>query len=74
MSRVPATGGHRLAIEAARGRLSTVVDSVQERPVLLTRRGRSVAAIITMEQYEMLIAAEGRAALASSTSIDVDSL
>ncbi|MBD8205839.1 MULTISPECIES: type II toxin-antitoxin system Phd/YefM family antitoxin [unclassified Microbacterium] len=66
MTRVPAPGRgtsvHRLAIEAARGRLSTVVDSVQEHPVLLTRRGRPVAAVITMDQYEVLIAAEARAA------------
>lgn len=62
MTRAPASGrgasAHRLAIEAARGRLSTVVDSVQEQPVLLTRRGRPVAAVITMEQYEMLVATE----------------
>lgn len=51
---------HRLAIEVARGRLSTVVDGVQEQPVLLTRRGRPVAAVITVEQYEMLLAAEER--------------
>ena len=65
MTRAPASArgasAHRLAIEAARGRLSTVVDSVQEQPVLLTRRGRPVAAVITMEQYEVLRAAEGLA-------------
>jgi prevent-host-death family protein len=62
---------HRLSIEAARGRLATVVDSVREQPVLLTRRGRSVAAVITMEQYEMLIAAEGLARARDENTGDV---
>ncbi|WP_373426436.1 type II toxin-antitoxin system Phd/YefM family antitoxin [Microbacterium proteolyticum] len=44
----------RIAIEEARTRLSSVVDGACDEPVLLTRRGRAVAAIVTVEQYELL--------------------
>ncbi|KTR90782.1 hypothetical protein NS220_14995 [Microbacterium testaceum] len=49
---------HRIAIEVARARLSAVVDGVREQPVLLTRRGRPVAAVVSMEQYAALVAAQ----------------
>jgi prevent-host-death family protein len=51
----------RIPIEEARARLSSVVDGVGDEAVLLTRRGQAVAAIIPVEQYEIIRSAERRA-------------
>ena len=57
-------GMTELTVAAARARLADVVDEVRKRhcPVLLTRRGRRVAAVIDAEDLDRLLGtAEGLA-------------
>lgn len=53
-----------LTVSKARARLADVVDEarVQHAPVYLTRRGKRVAAVISADDLDLLIAAAGELA------------
>lgn len=45
----------KIAITDARGQLSSIVDSARHKPVSLTRRNQTVAAVVDSEQLAQLI-------------------
>jgi prevent-host-death family protein len=49
--------GHRWSVAAAKAELSRVVESAQERPQVIERRGKPVAVVIGVEQFEDVEAA-----------------
>jgi prevent-host-death family protein len=49
--------GHTWSLASAKAELSRVVDDAQRRPQVIERRGRPVAMVVAMEQFE-----DGRAA------------
>lgn len=44
--------GHTWSIAAAKAELSRLVDSAQRRPQVIARRGKPVAVVVAIEQFE----------------------
>jgi prevent-host-death family protein len=44
--------GHTWSIASAKAELSRVIDDAQRRPQVIERRGRPVAMVVAMEQFE----------------------